>query len=125
MICNVTAFLWHMYIFFIFQLFTICSAVFCIYALFYTKQLFQLHGHEDGSGIRDEVLVGVVAMTVWFIGWNYLAYYFWDIVRSAYWQLKNENEAVLAPGPYDQVRYLISEATLIPPKPTTTYQVMV
>ena len=96
-------------------------------ALFCTEQLFELFGRHDKPDNMAAVIVGFVVMTVAIIGWNWLAYYLWDIVRSAYFQLKNETEngAALPPGPYE-LRYQISQATLLPAQPTTTtYQVKV
>ena len=98
-------------------MFSICSAVFCIFALFLTETLWLWFPRPYDYNM-PAVKVGLVLMTVAFIAFNWLFYYHWDIVRSAYLQLKNENEAILPPGPYE-LRHQISQTPLIPPQPTT------
>ena len=83
--------------FLLFQLFTIYSAVSIIILL---VKIGQLGGPVGGSAI------GVVIYTVAIFALaNALGYYLWEIVKSAYKQIKEENENVQPPGNYKMNTY--------------------
>ena len=78
--------------FYLFQLFTIYSAVSIFVFLAVVVQY--------RSGGRGGSAIGLVIYTAAILALLYIGYYLWDIVKSAYKQIKEENENVHPAGNY-------------------------